>query len=103
MVKASGFTLKDFSQFNGHIRTWLVQVNITMYAVGYLSALFWILERFFFITKNTGLIIVNSLKQKKLTFNFFVNRNWKKLTDSRKRVKTLGDNRKSHQQIKTLN
>ena len=58
---------------------------------------------FFFITKNTGLIIVNSLKQKKLTFNFFVNRNWKKLTDSRKRVKTLGDNRKSHQQIKTLN
>ena len=29
-------------------------------------------------TKNTGLLIFNSLKQKKLIFNFFVNRNWKK-------------------------
>ena len=35
-------------------------------------------------TKNTGLLIFKSLKQKKLLFNFFVNRNWKKLTDNRK-------------------
>ena len=58
-----------------------------------------------FFAKNRGLLILNSLKQKKLIFNFFVNRNWKKLTDSRKRVKTLGDNRtrKSHQPIETLN
>ena len=48
-------------------------------------------------TKNTGLLIFNSLKQKKLIFNFFVNRNWKKLTDSRKRAKILADNRKSYQ------
>ena len=34
-------------------------------------------------TKNTGLLIFNSLKQKKLIFNFVVNPNWKKLTDSR--------------------
>ena len=40
-------------------------------------------------TKNTGLLIFNSLKQKKLIFNFFVNRNWKKITDSRKRAKIL--------------
>ena len=33
----------------------------------------------------------NSLKQKILIFNFFVNRNWKKLTDSRKRAKILAD------------
>ena len=38
-------------------------------------------------TKNTGLLIFNSLKQKKLIFNFVVNRNWKKITDSRKRAK----------------
>ena len=44
----------------------------------------------------------NFLKQKKLIFNFFVNRNWKKLTDSRKRVKILADNRKSHHPIETL-
>ena len=31
-------------------------------------------------TKNTGLLIFNSLKQKKLIFNFFINRNWKNLT-----------------------
>ena len=54
-------------------------------------------------TKNTGLLIFNSLKQKKLIFNFFVNRNWKKLTDSRKRAKVLADNRKSHHPIETLN
>ena len=29
-------------------------------------------------TKNTGLVIFTSLKQKKLILNFFVNRNWKK-------------------------
>ena len=52
-------------------------------------------------TKNTGLLIFNSLKQKKLIFNFFVNRNWKKLTDSRKRAKILADNRKSHHLIGT--
>ena len=52
--------------------------------------------------KNTGLVIFNSLKQKKLIFNFFVNRNWKKLTDSRKKAKILADNRKSHHPIETL-
>ena len=52
-------------------------------------------------TKNTGLLIFNSLKQKKLIFNFFVNRNWKKLTDSRKRAKILADNRKSYHLIET--
>ena len=52
--------------------------------------------------KKTGLVIFNSLKQKKLIFNFFVNRNWKKLTDSRKRAKILADNRKSHHPIETL-
>ena len=53
-------------------------------------------------TKNTGLLIFNSLKQKKLIFNFFVNRNWKKLTDCRKRAKILADNCKSHHPIETL-
>ena len=42
------------------------------------------------------------MKQKKLIFNFFVNRNWKKLTDSRKRAEILADNRKSHHPIETL-
>ena len=42
------------------------------------------------------------MKPKKLIFNFFVNRNWKKLTDSRKRVEILADNRKSHHPIETL-
>ena len=43
------------------------------------------------------------MKQKKLIFNFFVNRNWKKLPDSRKRAKILADNRKSHRHpIETL-
>ena len=49
-----------------------------------------------------GLLIFNSLKQKKLMFNFVVNRNWKKLTDSRKRAKMLADNRKSYHPIETL-
>ena len=53
-------------------------------------------------TKNTGLLIFNSLKQKKLIFNFFVNRNWKNLTDSRKRAEILADNRKSYHPIETL-
>ena len=35
------------------------------------------------------------MKQKKLIFDFSVNRNWNKLTDSRKRAKILADNRKS--------
>ena len=42
------------------------------------------------------------MKQNKLIFNFFVNRNWKKLTDSRKIAKILADNRKSHNPIETL-
>ena len=42
------------------------------------------------------------MKQKKLIFNFFVNRNWKKLTDCRKTAKILADNRKSHHPIETL-
>ena len=37
------------------------------------------------------------MQQKKLIFNFFDNRNWKKLTDSRKRTKIL-----SHHPIQTL-
>ena len=49
-----------------------------------------------------GLLIFNSLKQKKLMFNFVVNRNWKKLTDSSKRAKMLADNRKSYHPIETL-
>ena len=53
-------------------------------------------------TKNTGSLTFNSLKRKKLIFNFFVNRNWKKLTDSRKRAKILADNRKSHHPVETL-
>ena len=55
-------------------------------------------------TKNTGLVICTSLKQKKLILNFFVNRNWKtKKTDSLKRAKILADNRKSHRHpIETL-
>ena len=52
--------------------------------------------------EKTGLLIFNSLKQKKLIFNFFVNRNWKKLTDSRKRAKILADNSKSYHPIETL-
>ena len=42
------------------------------------------------------------MKQNKLIFNFFVNRNWLKLTDSRKRAKILADNRKNHHPIETL-
>ena len=53
-------------------------------------------------TKNTGLLIFNSLKQKKLIFNFFVNRNLKKLTGSRKGAKILVDNSKSQHRIETL-
>ena len=42
------------------------------------------------------------MKQKELIFNFFVNRNWKKFADSRKRAEILADNRKSHHPIETL-
>ena len=42
------------------------------------------------------------MKQKKLIFNFVVNRNRKKLTDSRKRAKILTDNGKSYHPIETL-
>ena len=42
------------------------------------------------------------MKQNELIFNFFVNRNWLKLTDSRKRAKILADNRKSQHPIETL-
>ena len=53
-------------------------------------------------TKNIGLLILNSLNQKKLIFNFLVNRHLKNLTDSRKKAKILADNRKSHHPIETL-
>ena len=42
------------------------------------------------------------MKQKKLIFTFFVNRNWKKLADNRKQAKILADNRKSEHPIETL-
>ena len=53
-------------------------------------------------TKTTGLLMFNSLKQNKLVFNFFVNRNGNELTDSCKRAKILADNRKTHHPIKNL-
>ena len=53
--------------------------------------LFWFKD-----TKNTGWLIFNFLKQKKLIIN------WKKLTDSRKRAKIFVVNRKSHHPIETL-
>ena len=59
--------------------------------------LFWFKD-----TKNTGSLIFDFLKQKKLIFNFFVNRKWKELTDSRKRAKIFADNRKSRHPIETL-
>ena len=42
------------------------------------------------------------MKQKELIFNIFVNRNWKKLTESRKRAKILAESRKSPLPIETL-
>ena len=42
------------------------------------------------------------MKQKKFIFNFLVNRNWKNVTDSRKRDKILADNSKSHHPTETL-
>ena len=42
-------------------------------------------------TKNTGLLTFNSLEQKKLVFNFVINRK-----------KILADNRKSYHPIDTL-
>ena len=53
-------------------------------------------------TKNTGLLILNSLKQNKSIFNFLDDRNLKDLTDSRKRAKILADNRRSHHPIEAL-
>ena len=53
-------------------------------------------------TKNTALLIFNSLKQKKLIFNFLLTVTEKKITDSRKRTKIFADNRKSHHPIETL-
>ena len=50
----------------------------------------------FIDTKNTDFLKFNSLKQKKLIFNLIVNRNWKKLTDSRIRAKVLADNRQRY-------
>ena len=50
-------------------------------------------------TKNTDFLIFTSLKQKKLIFNSFVNHNWKKITNSRKRAEILADNRKIHHPI----
>ena len=47
-------------------------------------------------------LALNFLKQRKLIFNFFVNRNWKKLANSRKRAKILPDNCKCHHPIETL-
>ena len=38
----------------------------------------------------------------KIFLKLTINRNWKKLTDSRKRAKILADNRKSHHPIETL-
>jgi len=61
--------------------------------------------RHLFCFKNTKKIqFINILlfETKKLIFNVIVNRNWKKLTDSRKRAKILTDNRKYHHPIKTL-
>ena len=42
------------------------------------------------------------MKQRKLIINFFVNRNWKKLADSRQGAKILADNRKCHHPIETI-
>ena len=59
-------------------------------------------ENFLNVFAKSPLLSFNSLKQKKLIFNFFVNCNWKKLTDSRKRAEILASNRKSHHPIETL-
>ena len=56
----------------------------------------------FKVTKKYKRINIKLFETKKLTLNVFVNHNWKKLTDSRKRAKTLTDNRKSHYPIETL-
>ena len=56
----------------------------------------------FKVRKKYRFININFLKQNKLIFNFFVNRNWKNLTGSRKRAEILADNRKSRHPIETL-
>ena len=43
-----------------------------------------------------------TLCNKEIIFNFLVNHDWKKLTDSLKRAKILANNRKSHHPIETL-
>ena len=54
-------------------------------------------------TKNSGQLIFNFLKPKKLIFNFFVNRLTEKITNSRTKAKILADNRKSQRYpIETL-
>ena len=53
-------------------------------------------------TKKYRLINIKLFETIEIIFNVFVNRNWKKLTDSRKRAKTLADSRKSHHPIETL-
>ena len=62
------------------------------------------LKTFIFALKiqKKRLINIKLFETKKLIFNFFVNRNWKKLADSRKRAKILADNRKYHHPIETL-
>ena len=43
-----------------------------------------------------------TLCNREIIFNFLVNHNWKKLTDSLKRAKILANNRKSHNPIEIL-
>ena len=43
-----------------------------------------------------------TLCNREIIFNFLVNHNWKKLTDSLKRAKILANDRKSHNPIETL-
>ena len=52
---------------------------------------------------NIGLLNISLFEtERKLIFNFLLNRNWKKLTDSRKRANFLADNRKYNHLIETL-
>ena len=92
-----------------NIRNWILHKKYDLSNVKFLQKNSFILSRdnpktfiCFEDTKNTGLLIFNSLRQKNLFFNFFVNRNWNKLTDSRKRAKILADNRKGHHPFDTL-
>ena len=64
-------------------------VNISMHKiileVEYFKSMIYQLFKIF-KTKNTGLLIFNSLKQKKMIFKFFVYRNLKNVTDSLKKA-----------------